>query len=116
MSTLADPKCITCGGHGYTLGPSGSHDCDCVRERMNEQARTEQAERKARACPVCELPKPKAEDLVCASCWALVPTPDQDELRQLRRSACGSDAHRIKCNAVVRDADRRRADLAVATP
>jgi hypothetical protein len=26
--------CQGCGGHGYVMGPSGSHDCDCVRERL----------------------------------------------------------------------------------
>lgn len=107
MNSLADSKCIGCGGRGYTVGPSGSHDCDCVVERRRDIARAVQSARKARKCPVCELPKPKAEDLLCASCWTLVPTPDQEELRQLRRDQCGSDAHHIKCAVVVREVERR---------
>ena len=23
-----------CSGGGYTIGPSGSHDCDCIGERI----------------------------------------------------------------------------------
>lgn len=104
---LADPRCIACGGRGYTLGGSGSHDCDCVRERVRQIARL--------ACPVCAVPRAKAEDLLCPSCWTLVHPDDQAELIRLRRDANGSDTHRIKCSAVVRDLDRRRADLVEAT-
>lgn len=98
------PKCPACQGSGYTLGAGMTHECDCVRERIYE-----------RSCPVCSLRKAKKEDLVCASCWTLVPADDQADLIRLRLDAPGSDAHRIRCSAVVRDLDRRRTDLAATT-
>lgn len=98
------PKCPACQGSGYTLGAGMTHECDCVRDRIYE-----------RSCPVCALRKAKKEDLVCASCWTLVPSADQAELIRLRSDANGSDSHRIKCSAVVRDLDRRRTDLAATS-
>jgi len=29
-------KCKSCHGTGYVMGPCGSHDCDCIRERMQK--------------------------------------------------------------------------------
>lgn len=57
-------------------------------------------------CPVCTADKHKAADLVCAACWTNVSAADQAELIELRRKANGSDTHRIKCNAVVRELAR----------
>ena len=35
MSARGIPTCTACGGDGYTLTLWGTHECDCVRDRIH---------------------------------------------------------------------------------